>query len=39
VEADEEAAATFPAKLKKYQGGKYDPRIRLKGQNPLLSYI
>jgi len=37
--ADEEAAATFPAELKKYQGEKYDPGIRLKLQNPLLSYI
>jgi len=38
--ADEEAAATFPAELKKsIKKGKYDTRIRLKRQNPLLSYV
>ena len=38
--ANEEAAAIFLAELKKkYQGGKYDPRIRLKRQNSLLSYV
>ena len=39
--ADEEAAATFPAELKKKlpRKEKHNPRIRLKHQYPLLSYV
>jgi len=38
--ADEEAAATFTAELKKsIKEGKYDTPIRLKRQNPLLSHV